>query len=41
MKLEFKIEFDTDNEKDLERIEEVISLLQQLKDTLEGEKDDR
>lgn len=41
MKIEFKLEFDTEKKEDLERIEEIVLLLQELKTALEGEKDDR
>jgi hypothetical protein len=35
MKLELKLEFDTDNEQDLEKIETVLYHLQQIKEMLE------
>jgi hypothetical protein len=35
MKIKFEVEFDTDNPKDLEKIEETLSNLQQVKEILE------
>ena len=35
MKIDIKVEFDTDNPKDLEKIEEVMYQLQQVKEILE------
>lgn len=35
MKLNFNIELDTDNESDLKKIEEIMALLQQIKEILE------
>jgi hypothetical protein len=35
MKVKFEVEFDTDNEKDLAKIEEVLYHLQQVKEILE------
>lgn len=35
MKIDIKVEFDTDNERDLEKIEEVMYHLQQVKDILQ------
>jgi len=34
MKIDIKIEFDTDNEKDLQKIEEVLGQLQQVQEIL-------
>lgn len=35
MKVNFNIELDTDNESDLKKIEEIMALLQQIKEILE------
>jgi flagellin-specific chaperone FliS len=40
MKFNINLEFDTDNQKDLEKIEEVLELLRQLKSLVEELKDD-
>ena len=37
MKIKFEIEVDTDNAKDEQRLEEIIRLLQELKEQLEIE----
>lgn len=41
MKIEIKLEFDTDKKEDLERIQEIVLLLQEVKSALEGEKGER
>ena len=35
MKIKFEVEFDTDNPKDLQKIEETLANLQQVKEILE------
>lgn len=41
MKIELKIEIDTEEEKDKETIEKFVVLLQELKAAIEGERDER